>query len=109
MAAKKCYAVRKGRETGIFYDWDACKAVVEGYPGAEYKGFVRIGDAEAYLGSEGKTYGKDESSGAGGHFSGNRSAEADPGKRAQNTYRAQTVERRSREMPWVQAGGLGMG
>ena len=81
MAAKKCYAVRKGRETGIFYDWDACKAVVEGYPGEEYKGFVRIGDAEAYLGSEGKTYGKDESSGAGGHFSGNRSAEADPGKK----------------------------
>ena len=52
MAAKKYYAVKKGRETGIFHDWDTCKTAVEGYSGAEYKGFVRLEDAEKYLGGE---------------------------------------------------------
>lgn len=52
MAAKKYYAVKKGRETGIFCDWDSCKAAVEGYSGAEYKGFVRRDDAEEYLGKK---------------------------------------------------------
>lgn len=52
MAEKKFYAVKKGRETGIFHDWGACKAAVEGYCGAEYKGFTRLNDAEEYLGGE---------------------------------------------------------
>ena len=29
MAAKKYYAVKKGRKTGIFMDWDTCRAEVE--------------------------------------------------------------------------------
>ena len=49
--AKKYYAVRKGLETGIFEDWDTCKAMVNGYPGAEYKGFKSLPEAEAYLGN----------------------------------------------------------
>lgn len=61
MAAKKYYAVKNGRETGIFHNWDACKAAVEGYPGAEYKGFIRLEDAEAYLG--GKSGRREESPG----------------------------------------------
>lgn len=52
MAGKKYYAVRRGRETGIFPDWDACRALVEGYPEAEFKGFVRLEDARAYLGKD---------------------------------------------------------
>lgn len=47
--AKKVYAVRKGRTTGIFTDWDTCKAQVEGFPGAEYKGFQDVNEAHDYL------------------------------------------------------------
>ncbi len=45
----KYYAVRKGRKTGIFRDWKECKASVSGYPGAEYKGFPALEQAEGYL------------------------------------------------------------
>ena len=50
MAAKKYYAVKKGRETGIFKDWEQCRASVEGYADAEFKGFLRLEDAKGYLG-----------------------------------------------------------
>lgn len=50
MAAKKYYAVKKGKDTGIFHSWEACRAVVEGYPGAEYKGFASLDEARKYLG-----------------------------------------------------------
>lgn len=48
--AKKVYAVRKGRTTGIFMSWDDCKAQVDGFPGAEYKSFSDPSDAMVYLG-----------------------------------------------------------
>ena len=50
MAAKKVYAVKKGKTTGIFHTWEACKASVDGCPGAEYKGFASLKEAESYLG-----------------------------------------------------------
>lgn len=50
MAAKKVYAVRRGKATGILEDWEACKAAVEGYPGAEYKSFKTLEEARVYLG-----------------------------------------------------------
>ncbi len=50
--AKKVYAVRKGRETGLFTDWDTCKKQVDGFPGAEYKSFTDPQDALAYLGMD---------------------------------------------------------
>ena len=50
MAAKKVYAVKKGKKTGIFFSWADCKASVDGFPGAEYKGFPSLADAKAYLG-----------------------------------------------------------
>ncbi len=50
MAAKKIYAVKKGAKTGIFETWEACKASVDGYPGAEYRGFSQKEEALAYLG-----------------------------------------------------------
>ena len=50
MAKKKVYAVKKGLVTGLFYNWDDCKASVEGYPGAEYKGFATEDEANIYLG-----------------------------------------------------------
>ena len=50
MAKKKFYAVRKGNVTGILDTWEACKASVDGYPGAEYKGFTDLEEARSYLG-----------------------------------------------------------
>lgn len=39
MAKNKFYVVWNGRTSGIFDSWDACKAQVEGFEGAQYKGF----------------------------------------------------------------------
>lgn len=47
--AKKYYAVRVGKTPGIYMTWDDCKAVVDGYPGAMYKSFTNLSDAEAFL------------------------------------------------------------
>ena len=35
MAAKKYYAVKTGKTTGIFQSWDEAKDSVDGYPGAQ--------------------------------------------------------------------------
>ena len=48
--AKKVYAVRKGRTTGLFMSWDDCRAQVDGFAGAEYKSFADPAEAMAYLG-----------------------------------------------------------
>ncbi len=53
MAGKKYYAVKAGRETGIFTSWDACKAQVQGYSGASYKGFATLQEAQAFLSGAG--------------------------------------------------------
>ena len=50
MAGKKVYAVKKGKNTGIFYQWEECRKAVDGYPGAEYKGFPTVQEAKNYLG-----------------------------------------------------------
>lgn len=47
--AKKIYAVRRGRVTGLFNSWDACSDAIQGYSGAEYKGFNSEEQARAYL------------------------------------------------------------
>lgn len=49
--AKKVYAVKKGLKTGIFRTWEECKKQVHGFPGAQYKSFPTMQEAEAYLGS----------------------------------------------------------
>lgn len=49
----KVYAVKKGKQTGKFYNWDICKSMVNGYKGAEYKSFSGANaeqEADAYLG-----------------------------------------------------------
>ena len=50
MAAKKFYAVKKGIKPGIYDNWEACKAAVDGFSGAEYKGFAGLQEAREYLG-----------------------------------------------------------
>lgn len=50
MAGKRVYAVKRGKNTGIFYQWEECRNAVDGYPGAEYKGFPTVQEAKSYLG-----------------------------------------------------------
>lgn len=47
---KRYYSVKKGKSVGIFTDWERCKEVTQGYPGAEFKGFATRREAEEYLG-----------------------------------------------------------
>lgn len=49
MPKKKIYAVRKGRQAGLFDTWDECRRMVHGYPGAVYKSFETKQEALAYL------------------------------------------------------------
>lgn len=46
----KYYAVKNGREVGIFTSWDACRASVDGFACAEYKSFKTKKEALAFLG-----------------------------------------------------------
>ncbi len=45
----KFYAVKNGRQCGLFYTWDDCLAQVKGFKGAEYKSFATRQEALAYL------------------------------------------------------------
>ena len=47
--ASKFYAVKVGKVKGIFLEWADCEAQVKGYPGAQYKSFKTLEEAEAYL------------------------------------------------------------
>lgn len=47
--ASKYYAVRKGKVPGIYSNWNACKAMVDGYHGAVYKSFKTLAEAEAFV------------------------------------------------------------
>ena len=47
---KNFYAVKCGRKTGIFSTWDECREQIDGFSGAQFKGFVSREDALLYLG-----------------------------------------------------------
>ena len=47
MAKKKFYVVWKGRETGIFDNWENCKKNVTQFEGAQYKAFSTEEEAKA--------------------------------------------------------------
>ena len=47
---KKFYAVKEGRVPGIYETWDKCKAQVDGYSSAVFKGFATKEEAEAFIG-----------------------------------------------------------
>jgi ribonuclease HI len=60
---QKYYVVWKGREPGVFANWDECAAQVSGYPAAEYKSFDSLREArEAYQASYDDYAGKQKSS-----------------------------------------------
>lgn len=46
---QKFYAVWKGRQVGIFKSWQDCSAQVSGFPGAQYKAFTTLQQAENAL------------------------------------------------------------
>lgn len=50
--AKKYYAVRKGRKTGVFATWAECQKQVTGFSGAEFKSFGTMEEAKAFAGGE---------------------------------------------------------
>ena len=47
MAKNKFYVVWKGRTTGVYDSWEACKAEIDGFAGALYKGFPDKASADA--------------------------------------------------------------
>ena len=53
--SKKYYAVRIGREPGIYLTWDDCKAQVDKFPGAIYKSFKTMEEAEKFAGLKAST------------------------------------------------------
>ena len=51
---KKYYAVREGRNVGIYNTWEECEAQVKGYSGASYKKFNTYQEAENFINDEEK-------------------------------------------------------
>ncbi|RPA65024.1 reverse transcriptase-like protein [Aerococcus agrisoli] len=47
----KFYAVKKGRQPGIYTTWPDCQKQVSGFSGAIYKSFASKAEAEAFMGS----------------------------------------------------------
>jgi ribonuclease HI len=45
--AKKFYVVWRGVKTGVFHDWPTTLALVDGFPGAQYKAFPTLAEADA--------------------------------------------------------------
>ena len=46
---KKYYAVKKGRQPGIYPTWPAAQQQVQGYRQAVFKGFDNLADAQAFM------------------------------------------------------------
>ncbi|MDC7251171.1 ribonuclease H family protein [Wohlfahrtiimonas chitiniclastica] len=49
MSQQKYYAVRVGRQPGIYQTWAECQAQTNGFKGAVFKSFPSLADAEAFL------------------------------------------------------------
>lgn len=45
----KFYAVKKGREVGIFNTWKECQEKINGFSGAQYKSFKTLLEAKEYM------------------------------------------------------------
>ncbi|WP_099974278.1 ribonuclease H family protein [Lactobacillus terrae] len=46
---QKYYAVRIGKNSGIYNTWAECKAQVDGFVGARYKSFTSLSEAEDFI------------------------------------------------------------
>lgn len=47
--AKKYYGVRNGRKPGVYYSWDDCRAMTDGFPNAAFKSFKNEQDAYKFV------------------------------------------------------------
>lgn len=47
---QKFYVVWQGANPGIYKDWDSCNAQIRGYPGAKYKSFKTLTEAQEAFG-----------------------------------------------------------
>lgn len=45
----KYYAVKVGKEVGVFNNWNDCQRVTAGFPNADFKSFSNQDEAEAYI------------------------------------------------------------
>ena len=52
-SALKFYAVRIGKEPGIYHSWAECLDQVRGFPKAMFKSFTSLADAENFVNNEG--------------------------------------------------------
>lgn len=50
--AKKFYAVKVGRQPGIYKTWPECQQQVTGFKGATYKGFMTLMEAQEWLAAQ---------------------------------------------------------
>ena len=50
----KYYAVKKGKNPGIYTSWDSCLKEVKGYSGAIYKSFKSLEDANSFMADSNK-------------------------------------------------------
>ncbi|MDE5779337.1 MAG: ribonuclease H family protein [Lachnospiraceae bacterium] len=69
--AKKYYVVVKGKMPGIYLTWEDCRAQVEHFPGAVYKGFNAIAEAEEFLASHSTDVGNHPDNDKAGYEKGN--------------------------------------
>ncbi|KAJ2778301.1 hypothetical protein GGI15_004213 [Coemansia interrupta] len=82
------YAVRVGRQTGVFRTWGECLAAVNGFSNARYKKFGSHAEAAAFVNSSGHGGG----SGHGGASGPGRSTGYHPyGKRSANSSNSSTT------------------
>jgi ribonuclease HI len=52
----KYYAIKKGNNPGIYTNWNEAKKQIKGFPGALYKSFTNVEDAENFMNQEALTY-----------------------------------------------------
>ncbi|WP_019850577.1 viroplasmin family protein [Desulfitobacterium sp. PCE1] len=48
----KFYAVRAGRDKGVFSSWEECKRAIHGFSGAVYRSFTTLDEAQAWFNGE---------------------------------------------------------
>lgn len=48
----KYYAVKKGRQPGVYTSWDACQEQIKGYSNASFKSFTDKAQAQAFVNGE---------------------------------------------------------
>ena len=92
--AKKFYVVWEGRRTGIFTDWDTCKAQIDKFAGARYKSYKTRSEAESAY-----------KSGAKAAIAKAKAAPKKPSGRGPKTYSAAEVESLSAQTKIFTDGG----